>query len=128
MTPIEGKVARVINSLIIALNIGKNKGVKEGMKFKILTQEININDPDSREEIGKIYFVKARVSITQVEEKFCLAKSDEIISSSFLPTFIRPTKVKALPVEGYQTAVDGNINIGDKAVQIEEIPKESDKE
>ena len=79
---IHGKVARILNSRELALNIGSNDGVKTGMLFDVLDPKgEDIRDPDTQEILGSIKRPKVRVKITSVQEKLAVAstyKADEI--------------------------------------------------
>ena len=71
---IRGKVARVINTREVALNVGMNSGVEVGMAFDILdAKSENIRDPDTGEWLGSIRRSKVRVRVTRVQEKLALA-------------------------------------------------------
>jgi len=69
---VEGKVAQVLNSREVALNVGSDKGVRVGMYFEILEPE-DIEDPDSGESLGSIDRPKVRVKVTHVQEKLSVA-------------------------------------------------------
>ena len=67
---IRGKVARILNSRELALNIGSEQGVILSMLFDVLDPNFeNIPDPDTGEVIGSIYRPKVRVKIVQVQEQ-----------------------------------------------------------
>lgn len=67
---IRGKVARILNSTEVALNIGQEDGVKVGMKFDILSPiSHDISDPDTGQTIGSIDRAKVRVRVTEVERR-----------------------------------------------------------
>ena len=71
---IRGKVARILNSREVALNVGANEGVREGMQFDILSPELHdIKDPDTQEVIGSVNRPKIRVLVSVVEDRFCVA-------------------------------------------------------
>ena len=71
---IRGKVARVLNSREVALNVGASEGVREGMQFDILAPEQHyIKDPDTQEVIGSVNRPKVRVLVSVVEDRFCVA-------------------------------------------------------
>lgn len=73
---IEGKVANLINIREIAINIGKNAGVQEGMKFKVLASKpITITDPETDEELGNIDREKVRVKATEVYDTFAICQT-----------------------------------------------------
>lgn len=71
---IRGKVARILNSRELALNVGLEHGVKPSMLFDVLdpTSE-NISDPDTGAIIGSVYRPKVRVKIVQIETKISVA-------------------------------------------------------
>lgn len=74
--PIRGKVARVLSSRDVAINVGSNEGVQVGMIFKILSTEgSEIIDPDTREILGSVELVKIRVKVTAVQERIAVAST-----------------------------------------------------
>lgn len=73
---IRGKVARILNSRELVLNVGSAKGVTTGMYFDILdTKGEDILDPDSGELLGSIERPKVRVQVTSVEERLSVAST-----------------------------------------------------
>lgn len=73
---IRGKIAQILNSREVALNIGEEDKVRLGMTFDILfSQGLVIEDPDTGEELGSVDRPKARVKIWRVHAKFSLAKT-----------------------------------------------------
>jgi len=73
---IRGKVAKILNSREVAINIGSTAGVRAGMQFDILdptTQDIV--DPDSNEVIGSVNRPKVRVRVGIVENSFSIAQT-----------------------------------------------------
>ncbi len=74
--PIEGKVASVLNERELAINIGVEHGVQEGMKFKVLAEKpTKILDPATGEILGELDREKVRVRILEVREKFSVCKT-----------------------------------------------------
>jgi len=74
--PIRGKVARILNSRELALNIGAREGVKLGMLFDVLdVKGEDIRDPDSDEVLGSLRRPKVRVRVTRVEERLSVAST-----------------------------------------------------
>jgi len=72
--PICGKVARVLNTREIAINLGVKDGVTIGMYFDVIDlQYEDIRDPDTDEVLGSIERPKVRVQVIQVQEKLSLA-------------------------------------------------------
>lgn len=75
-TPIEGKVARVLNSRELAINVGTKHGVRVGMLFDVLDQTgEDIRDPDTDELLGSILRPKVRVRVTSVQEGLSVAST-----------------------------------------------------
>ena len=74
--PICGKVARVLNSRELALNIGEDHGVHIGMKFDVMDETgKNITDPDTNQIIGSIERAKVRVEIIDVQKNLSVAST-----------------------------------------------------
>ena len=74
--PIRGKVARILNSRELALNIGSDHGVKVDMRFDVLDEASeNIRDPDSGTVLGSVNRPKVRVKVVQVQEKISVAST-----------------------------------------------------
>lgn len=73
--PIRGKIAQVISSREVALNIGKNRNVQVGMIFDIVVPgNLEIRDPETREVLGSVQpKAKARVKVVSVADKFAVA-------------------------------------------------------
>ena len=75
---IRGKVAEILSPIEVALNVGENDGVKPDMLFDILAKRgRGIKDPDSGEDLGSIGLPKARVRISDVHEKFSVARTSQ---------------------------------------------------
>jgi hypothetical protein len=74
--PIRGKVARILNSRELILNVGSSAGVVVGLYFDILDPKgEDIRDPDTDEVLGSIERPKVRVQVTKVDEKLCVAST-----------------------------------------------------
>lgn len=68
--PIRGKVARILNSRELVINIGASDGVVEGMHFDVLDPKgEDIKDPDTGELLGSIERPKVRVQVVQVQDR-----------------------------------------------------------
>ncbi|MBA7505814.1 hypothetical protein ES706_04491 [subsurface metagenome] len=112
---ISGKISNLIDSYTVALNIGKNHGVEKGMRFLVLGPEVQIIDPDTTEKLGAFEYIKARIEVTDVSDKYSLARSIEEVTTELLPfpTFLRTRAVrKKLPLET-APEVDEKIKVGD---------------
>ena len=73
-TPLRGKVARILSSRELALNIGSEQGVELDMTFDVLDANgENITDPDTGRVLGSLYRPKIRVKVVQVQEQLSVA-------------------------------------------------------
>ena len=73
---IRGKVARILNSREIAINVGSDHGVFPGMYFDVMDRNHeDIKDPDTQEVLGSIQRPKIRVRTTVVQEKLSVAST-----------------------------------------------------
>lgn len=71
---VQGKVARVLNSRELAVNIGSDNGVQVGMYFDVLDPKgENITDPDTGEVLGSVMRPKVRVKVTKTLERLSIA-------------------------------------------------------
>jgi len=76
--PIEGKVAAILNELELAINRGKEHGVKRGMRFEVLEPEgVAVTDPDTGDVLGEEVAIKIVVKVVRVENDYSVARSDE---------------------------------------------------
>lgn len=131
--PIRGKVARVLNSREIAINVGADKGVDVGMRFDVLDPKYeNITDPDTDELLGSIERSKVRVQIIRVQEKLSIASTyrKKTINvggawgsfSEFLMPADWRTKYETLKTKEqdweYIEAKESYVNVGDPVAQV----------
>lgn len=71
---LKGKVARILNSREVALNIGQNSGVEIGMQFDILADTPEeVVDPDTGKALGSVNRPKVRVRVCHVDELLAVA-------------------------------------------------------
>jgi hypothetical protein len=74
--PIRGKVARILNSREIVLNVGSTNGVGVGMKFDVLDPKgEEINDPETGEVLGSLSRPKVRVKVKTVQDRLSVAST-----------------------------------------------------
>lgn len=73
--PIRGKVALVLNSRELVINIGSEHGVTVGMHFDVVYPYGTIRDPDTKKVLGSIKRTKVRVRVTEVQEKLSVAST-----------------------------------------------------
>ena len=123
---IEGKVAKVLNRELI-INKGTSDGVEQGMKFHV-QGTVEIVDPDSHENLGRIMRPKISVEIVEAELRFSIARTFETFDAALDPTAAvsllttafqrRPRRIRVGSNSEFQEAVVG-VSIGDPVVQID---------
>jgi len=75
-SPLKGKVARILDSRSLVINIGSQKGVEVGMYFDVMdTKGEDIRDPDTHAILGNVERPKVRIRITNVQDKLSVAST-----------------------------------------------------
>jgi hypothetical protein len=73
---IRGKIAQVLNSRELALNIGTVHGVRVGMLFDVLDSKYeDIVDPDTGDVLGSLARPKVRIKIISVQPKLSVGST-----------------------------------------------------
>lgn len=74
--PIRGKVARILNSREMVINVGARNGVTVGMRFGVMDAKgEDIPDPDTGELLGSLERPKVEVEVAKVQERFSVAST-----------------------------------------------------
>lgn len=68
------RVIKIISNFEIIVNIGANKGIKQGDILTIRGKDEEIIDPFSHESLGYLPVIKAQVKVDTVYEKMCICK------------------------------------------------------
>lgn len=75
-TLLRGKVARILDTRNLVINLGATNGVVVGMYFDVLDPKgEDILDPDTHEVLGSLERPKVRVQITKTEERLSVAST-----------------------------------------------------
>ena len=75
-TQLRGRVAQILTSREVAINLGENDGVRLGMYFDILHEQgQDIKDPVTGDILGNIERPKVRVKVTRAQDKLSLAST-----------------------------------------------------
>ena len=73
---IRGKVAEILTSREVAINVGEDDGVALGMIFDILHDKgLDIRDPTTGEVLGDVKRSKVRVKVTHVQDRLSVAST-----------------------------------------------------
>ena len=135
--PIRGKIARVLNSREVAINLGSEQGVRPGMYFDVVARHEDIVDPDTNESLGAVERPKIRVQITWVQEKLSLASAlarevhvggmpiGEFSRLLMPPKWVK--KYETLTTEETGGALDEKdalVRVGDTVVQVVPVAEE----
>ncbi|TMB65481.1 MAG: hypothetical protein E6J43_11940 [Chloroflexi bacterium] len=144
--PLTGVVARILNEREIAINLGAVNGVREDMKFGVLSQNPHvITDPNTGETLGELDRPKVYVKVSQVQEKFSVARTYETYTANvggtapelgLMQIFRAPrwvTKVKTLRVDqsdlpGELSERDSIVKVKDRVVQVFDDDEEEAEE
>lgn len=105
-----GKVADILGEYELAINIGKNSGVKQGMEFAVLGKKL-ITDPDSHKTLGTYNYDKLRVRVTQVEDNYSVASTTSSFGFDLGVTVSRPKLKSDMP--SALLDLDREISVGD---------------
>lgn len=74
MTSIKGKVAKILNTRELVINIGSDHGVAEGMIFNVLDPSgEDIKDPDTGSVLGSLCRTKLQVKVIVVHSNMAVA-------------------------------------------------------
>ena len=75
---LEGYVAQVLNERELVINIGYERGVREGMIFAVLSgTQLEILDPITKEPLDTLEREKVRVEAVQVQPKIAICRTYE---------------------------------------------------
>lgn len=126
MNEIEGKVAEIIDVYKIVINKGSADGVEEDMRFVIYEPGEDIKDPDTKKSLGNFEYVKVKVKVTYVREKFSTAETYETYTfslSNIATILTERAKRQELPLdektkEQLQDKLVSSVKIGDLVRQI----------
>ena len=117
---VNGKVTNILNARELVINRGSDAGVQLDMVFKVMEDQVEITDPDTRIRLGTLEREKIRIKITEIQPKFAIGRTYETYQTNdpgfsalshfgvFAPR--RITRVRTLKTQ------DENIAIGDENI------------
>ena len=123
MKPIRGKVAQVLDSRQVVLNVGSSRDVAVDMTFKVINPKgEEIRDPDTNQVLGSVESPKLLVRVIQVQDHLSVA-TISAASPAVTPRSLGPFARTLMPprwVDQYETlgTDTAQVNIGDPVIQI----------
>jgi len=125
--PILGRVARIVDSHSLAINVGTQHGLKKGMEFAVISDELeHITDPDTDEIIGEIPCVKLKVRVRDTFSTMSIATTYETyttggginsgVADMFAPRVERRERIRT--DDKLVAPEDWKVSVGDKVMQI----------
>ncbi len=90
------KVIKILDSETLLVNIGSNQNIAHGQSFEVYEVGEEIRDPETKELLGTLDYIKAEIEVTQVYPNFSLMKSidyyTETVTSGIMSAFSDKTK------------------------------------
>lgn len=133
---IQGNVAGILNERELTINLGLERGVVPGMKFKILaTEPIYVKDPKSGDILGTVDREKVRVIASEVQPKFTICRTyrkktvgtnsfmemvmiNNILANSPKREIPETLKAKDSSLPPPLSEEESYVKIGDRAIQL----------
>lgn len=69
---VQAKVAEVLSSREVALNVGIKSGVQLDSRV-VIWRTIQVRDPDTKERLGEVKLEKLHLRVREVSDRFCIA-------------------------------------------------------
>lgn len=121
------RVIRIIDDTSLVVNCGLEDGVKKGDKMQICGVGATIVDPETKEELGHLDIVKAKLNVSEVYEKMSVCETPYVSTyfSTLLSTPLFNSTQEKMDVEPTEILGDGDktIRVGDiaKLIKIQKI-------
>lgn len=78
------QVIKIIDDQLIVINAGSDDGITADDIFEIYEAGMEIIDPISKENLGFMDLIKAKIEIAELYPKMALCQNEEILTSSVL--------------------------------------------
>lgn len=121
------KVIKIIDEYTIVINAGSDY-VKENDKLEIYIPGSPIIDPDTKENLGTLDTIKAKLIVTNVYEKFCICTNARISKTisplaqiALLSSSLQQEEPQKLDVDPEQ--ISGGYNSEDLKIRIGDLVK-----
>ena len=84
MPKIRGRIIRILDAETVMINLGKGDGVSRGSVFSVLSESEAVVDPTTRQELGRVQLVKAKVRAAGVYDRFTIAVTKWVVPKTNL--------------------------------------------
>lgn len=116
------KIVKIIDEYKVVVNAGGNDFIREGTIFEVYEPGAEVIDPDTKESLGTLDFIKAKLRVVDVFPKMCVCENRETKKvSKFLITALDamtyeqnvPLNVQTTDISGGYEGVSPKIKVGD---------------
>lgn len=114
------KIVKIISEYKVVINVGSNSFVKEGDTFEVFEPGAEVFDPDTKESLGTLDYVKAKLRVTDVFPKMSVCENREgtvekslFANLTWTVTEQVPLDVQATDISGGYEGVSQKIKVGD---------------
>lgn len=113
------KIIKIIDDFEVIINAGKEDFIKVNDIFEIVSPGETIIDPDTKEDLGTLDFIKAKIIVKELYDKFSVCRNIETnlpsqyLSNNLSQSFTKPLKVDAEEITGRSLSYDAYIKLGD---------------
>lgn len=105
------KVVKIIDENRIVINAGASDGFKSGSKFEIFVKGDMVIDPDTKEELGTLDFIKAKIEIETLYLNMSVCVNVKKVDNNPMATALTTLSNRALSVYGYGEKVPDELDV-----------------
>ena len=113
------KIVKIINEYKVIVNAGKNESILEDDIFEVYEPGHEVFDPDTKESLGTLDFIKAKLRVVDVLPKMCICENrdqrlktlDSVINMTYNQK--TPLNVDSKDISGGFEGINKKIRIGD---------------
>ena len=121
MATVTGKIAAIITSTKLALNVGEKEGVRVG-DIVVVFDAMTVDDPDGGPALGTVLNAKVRLAVTEVQPRLSVAVVTDTYRSG--ATRFRKTLTTTAVTGLVRSAASVHVAIGD-TVEVSSPPEPS---
>lgn len=114
------KIVKIISEYKVVINAGSNSFVKEGDIFEVFEPGAEVFDPETKESLGTLDFVKAKLRVIDVFPKMSVCENrDGTVQRSLISALSWtvpdqvPLNVQSTDISGGYEGVSQKIKVGD---------------